>query len=436
MFDSDGRFSLIEGEGLSVLGITPRELLGKSIFNETLAVPLTSENVRLALGGTQAEDFVEFDDLVWATWYYPIQNEVSEHAGVVCTSFNVTKYWKQVKHQEAVIKLAASLRKSNTRKEMLPVICESIAEILNTEAASLIFNSNSGSHLKFEYGNGLWRTSGRDIDHLGDQACLLKATHRVLYSRKPLIRNDWVGLPGNGEGFSLAGLPLTNSKHSIGALWICRKSPISDDDVDLLIAFCDLVSRALDREQCQEKTMKHLHFQTAPERAADKVVDLNLALSDLLDQFINILEIDAARIFLCDAKNRDLKFSVGCGFDDQDHQGERIQYGEGLIGKVALRQRPYLISDVTHPKNSGDLDLRFEKEGFITYYGIPLSMNGRLLGVMEIYYRQFIQLKKRWFDSITILAEKISLAIDGAENYNKFLEIEQEIDRFSASLHH
>ena len=64
MFDSDGRFSLIEGEGLSVLGITPRELLGKSIINETLAVPLTSENVRLALGGTQAEDFVEFDDLV------------------------------------------------------------------------------------------------------------------------------------------------------------------------------------------------------------------------------------------------------------------------------------------------------------------------------------------------------------------------------------
>lgn len=177
-----------------------------------------------------------------------------------------------------------------------------------------------------------------------------------------------------------------------------------------------------------------LHHQTTKERATGKVLDLNLALSDLLNQVNNMLEIDAARIFLCDAKKRDLKFAVGCGFDDQNHQGERIQYGEGLIGKIALRQRPYLVSDMTHPRNTENLDPRFKHEGFVTYYGIPLIMNGRLQGVMEIYYRQFIHVKKRWFDSITTLAEKISLAIDGAENYNKFLEFEQETKRFSASL--
>ncbi|MBC8507470.1 MAG: GAF domain-containing protein [Anaerolineales bacterium] len=433
MFDADGRFTLIEGEGLSVLGIPDGELTGKSIYSKNSVVPLAQENVRLALQGERVEDFVEMHDLVWANWYYPIQNEDSSHAGVVCTSFNVTKHWKQVKHQEAVIKLAASLRKSNTRKEMLPVICDSIADILNTDAASLVANSNSGSHLKFEHGNGLWRTSNRDIDHLGDQACLLKATHRIMHSQKPLIRDDWVGMPGNGDNFSLAGIPLTNCNRSIGALWVCRKSPIVDDEVDLLKAFCDLVSRALDREQRQEQTMKHIH-QTARERAADKAVDINLALSNLLAQVNSILEIDAARIFLCDTKNRDLKFTAGFGFDDQNHYGERIQYGEGLIGQVALRQRPLLISDMTHPRNTGNLDPRFENEGFMTYYGIPLIVNERLLGVMEIYYRQYIEVKNKWFDTISVVVEKISLAIDGAENYNNFLEFGHDTKRSPGPL--
>ncbi len=161
------------------------------------------------------------------------------------------------------------------------------------------------------------------------------------------------------------------------------------------------------------------------------VFNLNFVLRILLDQIINQMRADAARIFLCDPKNKDLTFSVGGGFIDQYQDGVRYQYGEGLVGHVALNRRPFLVNDLSNPQNAAKRNVQIETEGFITYYGMPLIYNGCLQGVLEIFYRQFIEANREWCEMVSALAERISVAIDSAEHYKRILDFNLEIDHSS-----
>lgn len=165
-----------------------------------------------------------------------------------------------------------------------------------------------------------------------------------------------------------------------------------------------------------------------------KVLDLNVALRILLDQIVEQLKVDATRIFLCDPKNKDIKLAAGCGFYDEIRIGESNQYGEGFAGYVALRRRPFLTTDLTHPghtaftRKSGIIH-----EGFIAYCGIPIILKGCLLGVIEVLHRQSLDMNREWFRLFNSLAEKTSSVITSADQFNRILGLENPYPQFDVT---
>jgi len=147
-----------------------------------------------------------------------------------------------------------------------------------------------------------------------------------------------------------------------------------------------------------------------------------LALNNLLDQVIKQTSVDVARIFLCDLKNKDLHFAVGCGFQSKYQNEVRYQYGDGLVGRVALKRRPLLIADLSDPRNATFRNGFIEMEEFILYFGMPLIFKGSLLGVLDLYCRQYVEVNRKWFEMISASVEKISAAIDSAEYYERILD--------------
>ncbi len=144
-------------------------------------------------------------------------------------------------------------------------------------------------------------------------------------------------------------------------------------------------------------------------------LDLKMALSELLDQVVEKMRVDAARIYLCDLKHRDLRFTTGIGFNNGSRNGEIIQYGDGLVGYVALRRRPFIIVDLLNPKNSLHRNSTIQQEGFIFYCGIPLIFEGCLQGVLELFRRQSLDMDSEWIGLLIAQAERISIVIEGAE---------------------
>ena len=436
MFDQQGVFTLCEGEGLSDLGLSTEEMIGKSIFDSISEVPHTLENVRVVLEGEHIEDFVEKDDLVWANWYYPIQNPKGGTTGAVCTSFNITKHWKHIHQQEAVLKIAVLMRKVNTRAEMIPVICENVAEVLNADATALVTRRIVDGQPSVEYANGIWASANDESNFLGDPAGLQKITQRIVESRQPYFRNDWSYSSGSGERCSIASIPFVAQGESQGALWVCRKTPITDDEVDLLGAIGDLAACALYREAHHEKTESRLQrFVTlqAFERAVNKDLDLGVALSVLLDKVVKQLEVDAARIFLCNGKKNSLVYAAGHGIQRINPEEDCLQFGEGLAGRVALRRRPFYTKDLSHPDHSLAHSSRIECDRFTSYCGVPLTFKGKLKGVLEIFHCQSLDMDNGCFDFLNDLAGEIAIAIDSVEQFDRILVSNNDSGVFRAN---
>lgn len=164
-----------------------------------------------------------------------------------------------------------------------------------------------------------------------------------------------------------------------------------------------------------------------------RFLDLMLALEGHLEHIVNQTRVDVAQIFLCDLKNQDLHFAVGCGFQDIYQYGVRYQYGEGLVGRVALKRRPLLIADLTDPRNATSINTFIECGGFITYYGAPLLYNDCLLGVLEVFCCQLIEFDRQWFEMIANSADRISTAIDAAEYYQRIIDFSFGVDCYSVS---
>ncbi|MBI5201602.1 MAG: PAS domain S-box protein, partial [Elusimicrobia bacterium] len=84
--DSNGVFTLSEGKGLAVLGLKPREVVGKSAFELYAGYPRIVANLKKALDGRDFVDRVELDGVVWETHYSPLPGR-----GVLGLSVDITE---------------------------------------------------------------------------------------------------------------------------------------------------------------------------------------------------------------------------------------------------------------------------------------------------------------------------------------------------------
>jgi diguanylate cyclase (GGDEF)-like protein/PAS domain S-box-containing protein len=71
--DTDGVFTLVEGKGLDALGLEPKEVIGRSIFETYRNAPRITEDVRLALAGKSFDSTVEVNGLTFEMRYSPLQ---------------------------------------------------------------------------------------------------------------------------------------------------------------------------------------------------------------------------------------------------------------------------------------------------------------------------------------------------------------------------
>lgn len=97
--DQNGIFSVLEGNGLASLGLTPGQVLGKSVFDLYPDSPRVAECIRSALGGLEFAEAVTIGDLVFDTRFSPLRDEKGRVVGVIGVATDITE---SLKAQQAV----------------------------------------------------------------------------------------------------------------------------------------------------------------------------------------------------------------------------------------------------------------------------------------------------------------------------------------------
>ena len=138
-------------------------------------------------------------------------------------------------------------------------------------------------------------------------------------------------------------------------------------------------------------------------------LDLDRLLQDLLDGVRTVLRADTAVCLLLDESGDELVASWARGLEEEVEAGVRIPVGAGFAGRVAATRKPVFIPDVERAEVVNPLLI---KRGLKALLGVPLLVEGRLLGVIHVGSvtpRVFTNDDER---TLQVLASRIALAIE------------------------
>lgn len=204
---------------------------------------------------------------------------------------------------------------------------------------------------------------------------------------------------------------LENVKH-----WLeVRLIPLHKDNLTVIIQ--DITNY----QQSQTKLQKQLE-RLAALRSIDQAIassmDLKLTLSILLTQVSQNLQVDAAAILLWDTKSQAFEYATSIGFRINAVVGGQVKVGQGYAGLAALEQKVIYIENLTQRKMDALRSPSFYKEGFVSYYCVPLVAKGQVLGLLEIFHRAPIQSSPEWLAFLEALGGQAAIAIDNAMLFN------------------
>jgi PAS domain S-box-containing protein len=184
------------------------------------------------------------------------------------------------------------------------------------------------------------------------------------------------------------------------------------------------------RKQAEESIRRHL-ARLAALRNVDMAIgastDLRLTLNVLLEQVVEQLHVDAADILLLNPHSRLLEYAAGCGLRTKTPERVRLPLGESLAGHVALEQHMVQVPDLAVSGTSFGRAPLVAGEGFVAYFGAPLTAKGQNKGVLEVFHRAPLEPDQEWLDFFEALAAQAAIAIDSAQLFDTLQRMNSEM---------
>lgn len=333
---------------------------------------------------------------------------------------------------EAIATVSAALRTAKTRAEMMPVILDQLLALLQSGGAALAMRDPVSDETLIELARGEWATwTGIRLppsEGVGGH---------VIATGQPYVTDDIESDPRMSHRDLIGGLraiaciPLVAQEQTIGALWVGQKTKIADNEVRLLAAISDTAANAIYRATLYEQT-QHRLVQVQGLNAIDKAimgtVDTLTTLNILLLHLMEQLQVDAADILLFDPLTKTLEYAAGRGFISSIIEDSRIHLGEGMAGRVALERQMLHVAPLLKAGHELARSRLMLKEGFVSYYGVPLIAQGNVMGVLEIFYRAAFEGDPEWMRLLDTLAAQATIAINTAELFRNLKQSNTELE--------
>lgn len=160
--------------------------------------------------------------------------------------------------------------------------------------------------------------------------------------------------------------------------------------------------------------------------AVSAQLDLSATLHNIVEQATRLVRADGGILYLCDDATRELEVVV-CHRLDQDYRGQRMKFGDGLVGQaVVSKQVAYVVDYMTWAERA----MGYAGIPFHATLAVPLLQDDRVLGVIDlIHYDIDARFSDGDIATIKLFAAQAVAAIDNARLYD---QAHQYADRTSA----
>lgn len=160
-----------------------------------------------------------------------------------------------------------------------------------------------------------------------------------------------------------------------------------------------------------------------------KDISSDISLEKICRQSISFIAryVEAAQgvIYLFDKEEQTLSLYATYAFKERNDISNKYKLGEGLVGQVALEQKPILLKNVTRQESVVHTGVISEAPLYI--YALPLVFENELHGVVELAsFEEFTQLKQRFLDEADRILTTYLHSAQQTEEVRRLLVIAEE----------
>ena len=155
--------------------------------------------------------------------------------------------------------------------------------------------------------------------------------------------------------------------------------------------------------------------------ALSKVANLitsGMYLEELLRLIVHvtaeIMNSKISSLMLLDPEKKELVVRATQSISEAYNKKANIKLGEGIAGIAAKENKPICVLDVRGDERYLNRDIA-KKEGIYSLASVPLSVKGRVIGVLNCYTSKKHEFTKNELHLLTALANQAAVAIENAE---------------------
>jgi serine phosphatase RsbU (regulator of sigma subunit) len=129
--------------------------------------------------------------------------------------------------------------------------------------------------------------------------------------------------------------------------------------------------------------IKELELLATASRMLNATLNLDQLLRVIMKIVKSALDVQAVSLAVVSEDGKNLVFEQARGRRDSAVRGLKIPFGEGIMGRVAKRQKPLIINDTRKDRR---ISLKLERRLGLrprSVLAIPLKRRGQLIGVLE-----------------------------------------------------
>lgn len=148
-----------------------------------------------------------------------------------------------------------------------------------------------------------------------------------------------------------------------------------------------------------------------------KAIASGLYLEDVLRLIVtvtaNLMDSKICSLWILDEKENRLKLKATQSISEEYLKERSLNLGEGVVGHVALHNRPMAIQDVLQEPLYKEKDLA-KKEGLVSMLSVPMCIKNRVIGVINCYtsYPHFFSRTEE--EMLTTVANQAAICIENS----------------------
>jgi len=238
-------------------------------------------------------------------------------------------------------------------------------------------------------------------------------------------------------GFHAAlAFPISSGSTVVGVMEFFSRH-LRDPDTELLQMLAALghqiglfIQRKEAEAELREREERLRHLQSVTDVALAHLSSEDL-LQELLQRISPILRADTASLLL--AQEGEVFVCASYGLEAEAEQDVRMPLGRGFAGRIAATCQPLVLDDLAQAELDSPL---LRERGLQSLLGVPLLLEGRLLGVLHVGTFQ----RRRFTEADTLLlelvADRAALAIEHARVLGELHEANIRKTDFLSMLAH